>query len=633
MGDFKNSWAVVVGIDNYKNGIPILRTAVNDARRLADLLERRHGYRVECLAHDVTDLRLKVLITSLDKRVGPDDRLLFYFAGHGIAYDGDDGRPAGYLIPENAERDKSKFLAMEDLHASLTALKCRHMLLILDCCFAAAFRWSSTRRVDLPPDVLHRERYERYIEDPAWQVISSAYGEALDLLAGDVIGKRPEQEGHSPFADALFRGLEGEADIIPIAQDGRPRGDGVITATELYLYLRESVENATKGRRFRQTPGLWPLNRHGGGEYVFLVPDYALDLPPAPELNDANNPYLGLRPYEERDSRFFFGRNRLIEQLQDVVNQESLTVVLGVSGTGKSSLVKAGLIPRLSADPNRKWMILEQVRAKPSKGEKGERIPAIRPGATPLKSLAGVARPGQATEPHDLARLSKELKRNPKAFAGTLLDWAAGDPDAILLLVIDQFEELVTLCNDRSEREQFLTQLSNALEALPDRFRLLITLRSDFEPQFATLLLRGEDSVRQEFAPRSTQTATYDLESDDGIAVANRRNRRSAARFVVPPLTQDELRDVIEKPASVQVLYFEKTLVDKLINEVVQMPGALPLLSFTLSELFRRYVRRPAEDRQLTVADYEVLGGVAGSLRRRATEIYDELGKRDEPAP
>src|SRR5687767_10372247 len=97
---FRSSLAVVVGIDVYGGGIPPLMSAVNDARRLAALLEHDHGYRVRLLLdQDATGAGLQRLVReTLMAELGPDDRLLFYFAGHGLALDGDDG-PAGYLVP------------------------------------------------------------------------------------------------------------------------------------------------------------------------------------------------------------------------------------------------------------------------------------------------------------------------------------------------------------------------------------------------------------------------------------------------------------------------------------------------------------------------------------------------------
>lgn len=580
--EFANNRAYVIGVNAYSNGVPPLRTAVTDAERLGKLLADSHGYIVRSFPRDgaptFAALR-RLLHETLPQEVGPDDRVLFYFAGHGIALDGDDG-PEGFLVPEDANReDRNSFLAMTELNDALASLPCRHLLLILDCCFAGAFRWSSTRDLSALPSVIHRERYERYIQDPAWQVITSAaYDQtALDVLSGNTIGERIETAEHSPFAAALFRALEGDADLIPRGKDGQPGGDGVITATELYLYLRECVETATVERRVRQTPGLWPLRKHDKGEYILLSPGHELNLPPAPELNYANNPYRGLQSFDEEHRQLFFGRTRIVEQLYGLVKSQPLTVVLGASGTGKSSVVKAGLLPHLRCMDNEDWQIL----------------PVIRPGKSPLATLASLALPGEDNAIGEAERLTA-LRLDENAFAERVKAWAdCYQPGARLLLMVDQLEELITLCWDEGEREHFIKSLAAALNALPDRFRLVLTLRSDFEPQFADCPLKSG---------------------------------WKASRYIVPPMTTDELREAIEGPASVRVLYFQPAdLVDRLIDEVIQTPGAMPLLSFTLSELYVRYLERRGDDRALTAEDYEQLGGVVGSLRSRARELYDQL--------
>jgi WD40 repeat protein len=579
---FRASHAVVIGIDAYGNGIPPLRTAVNDARRIVRLLESGSGYSVRLLDEDVTLGRLRALFGEcLPSTIEADDRLLVYFAGHGIAMDGDDG-PAGYLVPQDARPDDRRtLLPMTELSGWLDRLPCRHLLLVLDCCFAGAFRWSSTRHVGAGPEVLHKERYDRYIRDPAWQVITSAaYDQkALDVVSGDVIGLRatdPGDPGHSPFAAAFLRGLEGEADLYPRAGPGRTGGDGVITATELYVHLRETVGAGRGGHR--QTPGLWPLKKHDKGEYIHVVPGREPDLPPAPTLHKDNNPYRGLESYDEEHAPVFFGRGRFVEELAGRVAGGALTVVLGASGTGKSSIVKAGLLPHLRNGARADWEILSP----------------IRPGKSPLASLASLSLPGEAAD-HE----SREggFRADPGTLETRLDAWAARAPAGRLLLVVDQFEELITLCRDAREREQFLLLLDRALTAHPDRFRVVLTLRSDFEPQFAKI------SPRVEWA---------------------------SSRIVVPVMTLDDYREAIEGPASVMVLYFQgktrsQAFIDRLIGDVANTPGALPLLSFALSELYRCYLERGGDDRSLREEDYERLGGVGGSLRNRANEIHDDL--------
>jgi WD40 repeat protein/cytoskeletal protein RodZ len=584
---FTQNLAIIVGINQYSNGISTLQTATNDAHQLAHLLRVEHGYEVQLLLDQASTRKnlLSFLEQVLPQVVSADDRILFYFAGHGIALDGDDG-PSGYLVPQDAKPgEEETFLPMRVLHDALTALPCRHSLIILDCCFSGSFRWSSTRDIAAHPEIIYKERYDRFIQSPAWQVItSSAYDQtAFDLLQ-DQRGQGHTGQ-HSPFAEALFDALRGYADRYPVATDGQPSGDGVITATELYLYLRDRVELATEAINQRQTPGLWPLRKHDKGEYIFLVPGHELNLPPAPALNSANNPYRGLESFDEAQAHLFFGRHQLVKELQSFVLEHPLTVVLGPSGTGKSSLVKAGLVPALRNSIDADWQIL----------------PPIRPGDAPLKALALAIlslEPDNDSLVTAVEDLAENLARDPRELTRRVLAWGDRHPHKQLLLVIDQFEELITQCRQETERQQFLELLKKASRLGKTRGRIVLTLRSDFEPQFQAWLPQGW----------------------------------MRSRFLIKPMAQDELRQAIEAPAAERVMVFEPyNLVDQLINEVVQMPGALPLLSFTLSELYLRYLQRRSDDRALTQTDYEALGGVAGSLTQRASQEYESL-KQQDPA-
>jgi Caspase domain len=304
---FSRNLAFIIGINNYSNGISPLKTAVNDAKKLVEILREKHGYEVWICLDEVATLGNlnKLLEKTLPAQVSENDRLLFYFAGHGVALNGDDG-PAGYLIPQDAKQgDIDSYLPMTKLHDALSQLPCRHFLGILDCCFAGAFRWSSNRDLLTTPEVIHKERYDRFIADPAWQIITSSASDqkALDNFKLDT--ERGEVGNHSPFAAALLEALEGAADAYPPGINGKSAGDGVITATELYLYLRDRVEIPTEKYRLRQTPGIWCLNKHDKGEYIFLSPGHELNLPPAPPLDRSQNPYRGLKSFEEKHSQLF----------------------------------------------------------------------------------------------------------------------------------------------------------------------------------------------------------------------------------------------------------------------------------------------------------------------------------------
>lgn len=543
---FYQSHAFLIGINEYQHVSP-LGTAVNDALALAERLEAQHGYQVHPPLLNVTRAEMiHLLQEDLPALIGEEDRMLFYFAGHGIALDSDDN-PKGYLVPADARPGETETLiSMDVLHDAITSLPCKHGILIMDCCFAGAFKWSTGFRdvvFDLP-GIIYEQRFNQYASDPAWQVITSSASDqkAVDILSNRTLGMREERGAeHSPFALALMDGLAGAADCIP-----KDKGDGVITATELYTYLRDRVEDETTEEGKRQSPSMFSLSKHDKGQYIFLHPTHRLNLPPIPK----RNPFMGLKSYNESDTNLFYGRDRVIEALDKLSQTSPLIVVSGASGTGKSSVIKAGLLPVLR---KKSWRIL----------------PVIRPGKEPMQSLKEAI--------PDLA--------------------AERDKKVPTVVIIDQYEELITQCLDPDDRVTFEAQLAEWLQTYPE-LRIIISIRSDFEPQF----------------------------ENTGLAAW-----WSKGRYIVPAFSQDELREVIIKPTIQEVLFFEPdTLVDKLVDAVNQAPGALPLLSFTLSELYHAYLNSGRTNRAFTLEDYEKLGGVIGALRTRANGLYDSLDQRHQ---
>nr|WP_314464289.1 caspase family protein [uncultured Novosphingobium sp.] len=561
---FRRSLALLIGVDTYSKGIPGLRTPVADAEAIADLLRSRHGYETELFGDaSASSDALCSRLADLRYDLTSEDRMLVYFAGHGVAVDGENG-PEGFLLPHDAVAgDPATYLAMVDLQKMLSVLPCRHLLLVLDCCFSGAFRWASGRDFREPPRVLHKERYKWFVDDRAWQVLTSAAHDqkALDVVAGDPIGERGEtQRRHSPFAAALMDGLAGAADA---RRPGDTTGDGVITVTELYIYLRERLL-PQQDDSLRQTPSLWPLPKHDKGEFVFIAPGMTPDLPVAPPLSLEFNPWRGLLPYAESDADLFFGRAKIVDRCVELLEGDRFLAIVAPSGNGKSSLLHAGVLPRLVA-------CIPELK-----------IAMIRPGEHPFEALsAGLMEIG--------AGAFADLEMEGRAFA-QLAD-VFGSPQTQVLVVIDQFEELVTLSPSDDGFNRFTQFLADVVVRYPGGLKICVAVRSDFEALFLTSAL--SDLWRRK-------------------------------RFVPPPMTQDELRRCIEGPASFGVMRIEnEALIDELINEVVQTPSPLPLLSFVLSEMYVRAVSRGDADRSLRRADYELLEGVAGALQHRATEEFE----------
>lgn len=392
MAKINRSLAIVIGIDQYTH-IPKLKNAVSDATQLASVLKDIYGYEVLLLLNQrANKAELDRLVTNLKNKtiqfdrqllqVEQSDRLLFYFAGHGFAeeaQDNEDGKPAGYFMPQDAEDgNRNTWLSMQELCKVFTELDCHHLLMILDCCFAGRISWAGNGRNAARSRKLYQQSYDRFIKYQTQQIITSA---AHDEKAQDSFrfGQRGEKNGHSPFAHFLLKVLQGNSDggndkFIEAIVD-----DKVITVHELFAYLQNQLGKIAQG----QTSALSQPRKYDQqtGEYVFLKGEYLFplhnfnpqDLIPL-KLDEENNPYKGLASFEKKDSQLFFGRKKLIEDpkegLLSKVSNHLLTVVLGTSGSGKSSLVKAGLIPALESG-QQKWVIRDP----------------MRPGESPLSAL------------------------------------------------------------------------------------------------------------------------------------------------------------------------------------------------------------------------------------------------------
>ena len=292
-------------------------------------------------------------------------------------------------------------------------------------------------------------------------------------------------------------------------------------------------------------------------------------------------PYKGLQFFDEVDAGLFFGREELIAQLlvslgfsQDgLTNGNHLLFIVGASGSGKSSLARAGLVPAI-----RKSMATP---GQPGLDRKLDwAISVITPTSHPLEALA--------------TSLTSEVES--VTAAATLMDDMARDPRSLrlyihkehipLFLVIDQMEELFTSCREESERRAFLDNLLNAAEG--GQCKIVLTLRADFYAHCARY-----ENLR--------------------TVLANRQ-------VYIGPMSATELRRVIEEPAKDKGYTFEAGLVDLILRETGHEPGSLPLLSHALLETWKR-----RQFRTLTLAGYAETGGVQGAISHTAESLYTRL--------
>ncbi|MGH8903471.1 MAG: TIR domain-containing protein, partial [Egibacteraceae bacterium] len=288
-------------------------------------------------------------------------------------------------------------------------------------------------------------------------------------------------------------------------------------------------------------------------------------------------PYRGLEVFGEEHAELFFGRAGDTALVVEKLRGSRFLAVLGPSGCGKSSLVRAGMIPALSHG------------ALP--GSEGWTVRLVTPGARPLSVLAvQVARLLPEESMLDTLRQLRADEQSLDVAVSLALALALAERpvDERVVLVVDQFEEVFTLCADEAERTAFLANLCYAASIPGGRVAVVVAMRADFYHRCATYpQLRALMAARQ---------------------------------FLVGPLGPAALREVIERPARRVGLELEAGLAETILGDVAERPGGLPLLEHVLWEVWQR--RR---GRTLTLQAYVAAGGVEGALAQRATTIYEGL--------
>lgn len=404
-----------------------------------------------------------------------------------------------------------------------------------------------------PANVLFDERGSAYLADfgIAYATPQAEAEAGAPPAGGSAMYAAPEQfraEPPSPSSDQYSF-----ATMVWELLAGHPSTDGATTSEILIARLRSPVaslqaarpdlppaiddvlQQATApdaARRFAAMEDFIAAWRSAARRVAFTTDELGLassDSPPsqlgstAPSLSaDVANPYKGLRPFGEADARRFHGRADLIGRLSDLVSDRAFVTVVGPSGSGKSSLVRAGLVPRLRAE--------------------GMRVVLMVPGADPITQLR-------------LALLSVSIDEPVGSHPADLVRSVALQGSTSLVVVIDQLEELWTLATD-PERERFVEGLADLVDvAAPGNdVRIVATVRADF--------------------------------FDRPLAHPKLGPLVAADPFAVTPMTLEELHEVVVAPAAGVGVVFEPGLDTTIVAEVAGSPGGLPLLQFALTQLF-----------------------------------------------
>ena len=280
-------------------------------------------------------------------------------------------------------------------------------------------------------------------------------------------------------------------------------------------------------------------------------------------------PYMGLRYFDTPDADLFFGREALTHELAERVSKETFLAIVGASGSGKSSVARAGFVPAWKRE-----------------NEQGT-VHIITPTAHPLESLA-------ANLTRDLesvtatSTLMDDMQKDARSLRLYVRKLLSNSGETNFLLVVDQFEETFTLCKDLEERKAFIENLLSLAEEENSAARVVITLRADFYHHCA------------EF---------------EGLRLALEKHQA-----YIGVMTRDELREAITSPAEKTGLEFQAGLVDLILSDVGEEPGALPLLSHALLETWKR-----RQGRRLTLGGYHEAGGVKMAIAQTAEIVYEHL--------
>ncbi|MCB1193496.1 MAG: PD40 domain-containing protein [Leptospiraceae bacterium] len=316
-------------------------------------------------------------------------------------------------------------------------------------------------------------------------------------------------------------------------------------------------------------------------------------------------PYRGLAPFREEDAQYFFGRENFTEKLLKEVHDKSLVAVIGPSGSGKSSVIYAGLIPYFKEKEN-------------------SIVIKMRPGLNPISSMAYSIVDGISnTENNKLSNEDRDEKASEvignllskKETLDSFTRQIRNQTQKSVLIFVDQFEEILTLSHEEDKTKLFLNNIlelakslqktkSSKTKASSHICKIVLTMRIDFLGKAL-----GNPDTALIFTDNAA-TETY------------------IKKLIIGPMSSEELTASIERPALETGLNLENGLSELIIQSLGKEPGNLPLLEFCLLELWKK--QEQVSRGIMTIQDYEEIGGVKGALVKHADEVFEGLSESDK---
>ena len=540
--------AIIVGIEQYQH-FPLLLPAGEGANAIAQRLSRYGEFSVHRLQGDrKAGMTLGALESILVRLFKPSQgkvpqTVLFYFSGY--VWSKNEGVPETFLTTtDTTPQGGVGGLSLFWLKRLLQESRVPQWTVILDGWTLPEAIVSEGNSPSFPsiPDT-HPESFStlNFAEGNP----GSKPGYDRLYLAACHPPQTPPFEGYSLLTQAILEGLD------PYRFE-----TGVITSGFVVNWLRMALEAKVIAPHFQES-----------GRPIVLT-----------RSPEEVCPYKSLSYFDcnTEDPQHFFGREDLTQDLLDRIQHQSFLPILGASGCGKSSVLRAGLVYQL-----------QEGRLLP--GSDTWQLRVIQPGSHPLLNLAFAFL--------DLSLPLVDRAKQLGEIEAFLVQGATGMRRLVqvvgatrLVIAVDQFEEVFTLCHDRGERQTFLDCLLGALNQDSVPLQVVITLRSDFLAVCS----------RPEYGELGTQIRRYQV--------------------AVPPMTPAELRRAITEPALRSGVAIEAELVDQLISEVDGAPGSLPLLEHTLTELWKQRTETGLKTRQ-----YVRWGGIRGSLQTRANAVFHQL--------